>query len=413
MEERLWKNKQFVWFISGQTVCEFGSAVHLFVLPWLLLQITGSATVLGIAMAVGFLPYLLLSLPFGALADRHDRKLLMLAANAGRLVLTASIPIAALFRELHPVHLFIVQGGMSAMGALFDAGYVASLPSIVTKKQLQEANAALQGGISVSQLSGPAIAGLLISWFGGSYTLSFTAASFLISVLSLRMISSSFKGEGGDRERLTAQRMMKQIGEGVRYVMNHSLIRPLTVLAMMINLSALAMNPAMLYRLQTEMGLDSKAAGFVMAGWGVGTVIGSLAAAKFFKRLRLGIVMVFSLSLQIVTPFLVVFVEQTTVMLIAYAIYGFAVVLWNVQSLSLRQSVIPSELMGRATTTIRFLVFATIPLGTVIGGALSEHFGAVTAFLFSGAIQLVIWLWAFRNRLFFTETPGVGASQTM
>lgn len=411
MELGLWKNKKFVWFISGQTVCEFGSAIHLFVLPWLLLKITGSGAVLGIAMAVGFLPYLLLSLPFGALADRHDRKTLMIVANTGRLLLTATIPAAALFGELQPLHLFAVQGGMSAMAALFDAAYVAALPHVVSKKQLQEANAALQAGISVSQISGPAIAGLLVAWIGGSYTLVLTAASFLLSVFSLMMIPASFKIERKDDQPLTTKHMVKQIAEGVQYVWNHSLIRTLTLLAMMINLSALAMNPAMLYRLQTEMGLDSGVAGFVMSGWGFGTVAGSIIAARFAKRFRMGMIMFFSLSLQIVTPFLIIAFKETTVMTAAYAIFGFAVVLWNVQSLSLRQSVIPSGLLGRAGSTIRFLVFASIPVGMTIGGAMSQYFGALTAFLFSGIIQVGIWIWAYRNRLFVSETPGKTASQ--
>lgn len=406
MEEQLWRNRKFLWFISGQTICEFGSAIHLFVLPWLLLNLTGSPAILGIAMAIGFLPYLLLTLPFGALADRHDRKKLMIVANAGRLLLTASIPIGAFFGDLNPVHLFLVQGGMSIMAALFDAAYVASLPSIVSKNQLQEANSALQAGISVSQISGPAIAGLLVSWIGGSITLTFTAFSFLVSILSLKRITSSFKVERDELYPLTTKILLKQIGEGVKYVTGHNLIRTLTLLAMMINLSALTMNPAMVYRLQTEMGLDSSMAGIVMSGWGVGTVIGSVIAAKYLKRYRIGVIMFLSLSLQIITPFLVTIVKQTAVMTIAYTIYGFAIVIWNVQSLSLRQSLIPSELLGRAGSTIRFLVFATIPVGMIIGGTLSQYFGAVAAFLFSGIVQLTIWIWAIHHRLFKTEIPG-------
>ncbi|MCL6600440.1 MAG: MFS transporter, partial [Alicyclobacillus macrosporangiidus] len=117
----VWKNRDFRWLITGQTVSELGSAVSGFTLPWLMLQMTGSALQMGLGFAVGFLPYLLLSLPAGVWADRRDRRRLMMLADAIRMLLIATIPAAYALGMLTVAQLYLVMAGMSACNAVFDA----------------------------------------------------------------------------------------------------------------------------------------------------------------------------------------------------------------------------------------------------------------------------------------------------
>lgn len=101
--EALWKNADFNWLMAGRTVSELGTAMTTFVIPWLLLQITGSGTQTGIAFAIGFIPYLCISFPAGVWADRFDRKALMIVADAARLVLLLSIPATSLVTGFAPL----------------------------------------------------------------------------------------------------------------------------------------------------------------------------------------------------------------------------------------------------------------------------------------------------------------------
>ncbi|WP_436663448.1 MFS transporter [Alicyclobacillus acidoterrestris] len=132
MPEALWKNRDFVLLITGRTISQFGTAMTTFVIPWLFLQITGSGTQTGIAFAVGFVPYIFISLPAGVWADRLNRKKLMIISDFGRLVLLLSIPLTHLMTGFTPLYLlYAVQAGVSGFSAVFDASYGACLPNIV------------------------------------------------------------------------------------------------------------------------------------------------------------------------------------------------------------------------------------------------------------------------------------------
>lgn len=179
MVSSIWKNKDFLWLFTGRTISQLGTSITTFAIPWLLLQLTGSAIQTGIAFAVGFVPYLLLSLPAGVWADQHNRKTMMIIADSGRLILLLSIPLTHLLVGEIPVFLlYAVQAGVSMFSALFDAAYGACLPNIVDRSQLQEGNAALQTGFSMSRIGGPVIAGILISLLGAANTLLFDVASY-------------------------------------------------------------------------------------------------------------------------------------------------------------------------------------------------------------------------------------------
>lgn len=396
----IWKNRDFVWLIGGQTLSEFGASITAFAIPWLMLELTGSSLQMGLSFAVGFTPYLILSLPAGVWADRFDRKRLMMVADAVRMLLILTIPLAHLAGHVTVPQLYIIQGGLSACAALFDTAYVACLPNVVEKSQLQSANSAIQSGVSTSQILGPALAGVLVVWLGAENTVVVNGLSYLVSVISLMAIRKRFSADSASPLQGT---MVSQIGEGLRFVWNHRLIRTISVFTMMLNLGSAAIFALMLYHLNIDLHVGARYAGMIMSGWSVGTVVGSLCAGLLTRRFRMGTLMQVTLLGMTLPVFVMAFATWPIWLAVAFFIEGFSAVVWNVQSLSLRQSVIPDHLLGRCSSAIRMIAWSSQPVGAAAGGALGQVVSVPVVFAGAGVLQLGVWIWGFATPLFRTR----------
>jgi len=390
LSRSLWRNRDFVWLIGGQTVSEFGSAISGFAVPWLLLQLTGSALQMGLVFGVGFIPYLLLSLPAGAWADRYNRKRLMFWADVSRFILIGSIPLAGAFHVLFIGQLYVVQALTSAASALFDAAYVSCLPNVVDKNQLQQANSVLQSGASASQLIGPGLAGALVAVLGASTTIAFDACSFAFSSLSLLFIRRAFSAA---RESAEVKKLWSGIGEGLHYVWHHNLIRTISVFTMCMNIGSSATGAVILFKIADEMHVSSFWAGIIMSSASVGTIAGSLLSSSLGGRMAMSKIMLLSLIGMSFPAFVIGWTSVPWLIAAAEVVVGFCGVMWNVQSISLRQSVIPDALLGRASASIRLVVWGSIPVGSAFGGALANRFGSGVVFIGSGVIQVGLLIW--------------------
>lgn len=395
--QSVWKNRDFVWLIGGQTVSEFGSSITGFALPWLLLQLTGSAMQMGFAFAVEMIPYLAVSLPAGVYADRFNRKTLMMIADSGRMILVLSIPLAHAFGALTIAQLYVVMALMGVCNAVFDSAYVACLPSVVGREHLQEANAALQSGVSASQILGPGLAGVLVGWVGTANTIFINSGSFAISVITLFLIRVPFSAALSMQKK---EPMMKQIGEGLQFVWNHRLIRLISMFTLTMNLASSASSAVMMYHMQRDMHLSARWTGAVMSGFSVGTVSGSVVAGFISKRFRMGKIMAATLAFQVIPMFVYALTPWAWMLMVANFIVGFTAVNWNVQSVSLRQSVIPDHLLGRASSAIRMVVWGSMPAGSSAGGVLGQIFGAPLVFVCGGIIQAGVFVGGFFTPLF-------------
>lgn len=400
---QVWKNRDFVWLVSGQTVSEFGSSIVRFALPWLILQMTNSAFMTGLAGSIGFLPYLLLSLPAGVWADRFDRKKLMIIADAGRMLLILSVPLAHFLGMLTVVQLLVVEAGMSAFSALFDASYVSCLPNVVGRESLQQANSIIQTGMAASQVLGPPLAGVLVSFIGAPTTITVNALSFLISVVSLYGIRVSFSASRTNERGRAKQGMLAGIKEGLVYVWQHRLIRTISLFTMVMNIGGSATGAVILFRVKNELHVGSDWAGLVMIGYSIGTILGSISSGFFSKRLPMGRIMSTMIILQIVPAFLIGWTHLPLLITLSYCVIGFSGANWNVQSLSLRQSVIPDSMLGRASSSIRMIVWGSIPVGSIIGGAVGQVYGASSVFYGEGVLAILLCVWGLMTPLFKTK----------
>jgi len=392
-------NRDFLVLISGQSLSSLGTSVTNFALPWLLLQVTGSALQMGIGFAIETLPYLLLSIPAGVWADRYNRKWLMVATDGLRTLLIVSLPVLHIFSSIRVLEIYIVMVVMSACSAVFDASYGAALPLVMGAEVLQEGNVIRSMGTSTARILGPALGGALIVWLGTANTLMVDAASYVLSLFSLGLVRQPFStsSRGGKEPK----HFFSEAGEGIRYLFRHRLIRKLVLLASVINLWGEAVFSVLLYHMRSELHFSSAWSGIVMTFVGVGILVGSVGSLWVMRRMETSTSITGLLILQLVMPVTLSFTRSPILMALCVLIYASTSEIWSVLSSVIRQSVVPNRLLGRVGSASRLFSWIAMPVGSASGGAIAQEFGAWNVFRGSSVIQslLIVWLITGGNRV--------------
>ena len=213
--------RDFRVLLATQGASSLGDAVSATAMPLLVLALTGSGLAMGIVSALHFLPDLFVGMVAGAIADRADRKRMMLLADLGRAGLTALIPLSVMLGGPTMVVILIVAIPLSVLRSFFMAGYTAAVPDLVGRSQIARANSLLEAVYQLGYIAGPAIAGILASTIGPGPTLAIDAASFALSGLGLRFLRRELRA----REVRQEPDLVKEVREGVDFVRAHPILR--------------------------------------------------------------------------------------------------------------------------------------------------------------------------------------------
>ena len=193
-KQSLWRNRDFLFLWSGQAISLIGTSSSQLAFPLLILALTGSPAQAGFIGALGILPFLLLSLPAGALIDRWNRKRTMIICDVGRTLSMASIPFALVIGHLIVIQLYLTSIITGTFFVFFNIAEVACLPRVVSKEQLPDAAARNEATMNVSFLLGPLLGGSLYG-IGRALPFLADAISYVISVISLLFIKTKFEQE--------------------------------------------------------------------------------------------------------------------------------------------------------------------------------------------------------------------------
>src|SRR3954447_25923055 len=206
----LWRNRDYMLLWGGQVISTLGSAISGIVFPLLILALTDSPAAAGVAGALAMIPYVLFSLPAGALIDRWDRKRVMILCDAGRALSLASVPLTMTFGVLTVWQLYINAFIEGTLFVFFNIAEVAALPRVVAKEQLPAATAQNESAFATAGLIGPTIGGFLFQSVGRAAPFVIDTISYVVSVVSLFAIKTAFQ-----TERAPAQRNLRaEIVEG-------------------------------------------------------------------------------------------------------------------------------------------------------------------------------------------------------
>jgi MFS family permease len=382
-------------FWTGQTISNLGSSFTFLALPLLVFKLTGSAVNLAITTAAYFVPYLLFGLVIGALVDRVDRKRMMIAVDLGRAAVIASVPGLAAIDALSVWWIYAVSFLTATLTIAFDSGEFAAVPSLVDRDDLVTANGRIQASYQSAQFAGPILAGgLLGAGLPVEDVLLVDAASFVVSAVALGMVRGSFNASDDPEREL--QSLRRDVVEGLRYVLSHPVLRNISIMMAMFNfVGATTITQLVLFAKERLDASDSQV-GFLFSAGSAGIVVLSLLAGRIRRKLSFSVAALGALMLYGILTFVFAWTEVYWLALPLWALISGLGLFFNINTISLRQEIVPSHMLGRVVSIAGVLAWSAIPLGTLLGGYAIEATGDVA--LVYAVIGVLSFLIAFSFR---------------
>jgi MFS family permease len=333
------------------------------------------------------LPYLLLYLPGGAWVDRWDRRRTMVLCELGRSVALASVAVTAVLGGIDAVtvpQLAAVAFVEGCLFVLFDLAEGAALPRLVPATQLPTAVAWNQARTQGADLAGQPLGGLLFT-LSPALPFAVDAVTYLLSGGAVAAIRTRLQA---DREP-TATRLRAQIAEGLRFVWGSPFLREVVVVVALMNLVFNGMFLTLIVRAQ-DLGASPGGVGLLLAAFGVGGVLGSLAAPTVHRRLSGRAILVGVAWLWAATQTAMAFAPDLVWLgglLVLSSLLG---PVFNVVIAAYSYEVTPDRLLARMRSTVRLVAWGTIPVGSLLGGVLAESLGSGPALLVFGLAMVPV-----------------------
>lgn len=387
----LFRHRDFLKLWSGETISQFGTQISLLAIPFVALT-TLDATPFeyGLLGTIEFLPFILFALPAGAWVDRLRRRPVLIAGDLGRAISLASIPIAYELGVLTIWQLFAVGFANGILTVFFDVAYQSYLPSLVDRDQIVDGNSKLEISRSAAQIAGPGISGVIIGVLTAPVAIILDTASFLVSALAVFGIRKSeptpdrHVDEHGRRRGSIRQ----EVTDGLRYVLGHRYLRSIAAATGWSNLFSSILFIAYLPYMIRELGLSAEVVGLVLGLGNVGTLVGALTAMRVGRAIGVGRAIIVALIAAGPSALLIAVAPRETAvpfLVAAGFLLGYGGMVYNINQVSFRQAITPTGMQGRMNATMRFIVWGTIPVGTIAGGALGSIVGLSTT-IWIGAI---------------------------
>ncbi|MFY9571287.1 MAG: MFS transporter [Blastocatellia bacterium] len=391
----LWRHANFVRLWIGQTISVFGSLIGATAMAFTaILVLDATPFQLGLLSAARLIPGFLTGLAAGAWVDRLRRRPILIGADIGRAVLLATIPFAAVLGLLRIEHLYVVAFLVSILTIFFDVAYQSYLPSLIGRAELVEGNSKLSASNSVAEVSGFGVAGWLVQIFTAPMTMLIDAVSFVVSAVAVWMIDQP--EEAASRE--SRADMRREIAEGLREVWRHPLLRATTACAFSREFFVGIYGTLVLLYMARDLGFAPGVLGTIFAVGGISSLMGAVATGSLTRRFGVGPSMILGLTLSGIALFLIPLAQGATLtaalLLILQQLAGDgALTIYQINQVSLRQTITPERLLGRVSASAEFLGLGATLAGSILGGVLGEMIG-VRATLFLGALgALLSTLW--------------------
>jgi MFS family permease len=385
----LWRRRDFMNLWSAESVSQLGSQVTLLALPLTaILVLEASPFQVGLLGTIQFLPFILVGLPAGVWVDRLRRRPILIVGDLGRAVALASIPAAYALDLLSLGQLYAVAFTTGVLTVFFDVAYMSYLPSLVGREHLIEGNSKLEISRSAAQIAGPGLAGGLIDLFKAPVAIALDAVSYVGSAIFVLLIRGREPRPVRHSVDGVRSKMRTDIAKGFRYVMRHRLLRWIAVCTALSNLFGHMTQVVLIVFAVRELGMGPGLIGFVFSVASVAALLAAFVSSRAPSWIGVGPTIVAAAALGSTAGLMLPLATRSTALpiLIAWGlVVSFTSVVYNVTQGSLRQAITPERLQGRMNATMRFMVWGTIPIGSLIGGTLGGVLGLRSTLVVSAA----------------------------
>jgi MFS family permease len=383
----LWRDGEFLKLWGGQAVSELGSRITRDGIPFAaLLVLNATPTQMGFLAAAGSVPVLLGGLAAGVWVDRLRRRPVMIASDLLRGLVLLSVPLAALAGTLNMPQLYVVIGVSALLGLLFDAAYIAYLPTLVSREHLLEGNSRLAVSESTAEILGPSLTGVLVQAITAPLAILLDALSYFVSVISIALIRRP------EPAPVRSQRdsAWREGARGVRTLVDHPVLRAFAgYAAARWFFGGFLQTLYYLFAIRT-LGIGPGVVGLLVGLGGLGSLLGALANRCIVHRWGLGRTILggalSSSVLRLLLPAAALVPVAGPLFLGIGQLFGDAG--WTVadiNEITVRQSLTPDALLGRVNSTMNLIGASFGPLGALAGGFLGERMGIPATLLVSAA----------------------------
>ncbi|RKN08710.1 MFS transporter [Streptomyces radicis] len=365
---------------SATTVTNLGQGATGIAFPWLATELTTDAFLVALMGLALRLPWLVFSLPAGVLADRLDRRRVLLAMSLARAAVVGTVGLLVAFDAMTLPLLYACALALGFAEVLFDNTAQVLLPSVVSRERLSEANGRLMAAQIVSDdfLAGP-LGGVLIG-LALAVPFAFDAGTALVAAVLLLTLRGTFRARsapadnGADADNgaaAPARRSMRaEIAEGVRWLWRNPVLRRLAIALALFNAGGAGVAAIYVLYAQEVLGLGALGFALLVSAGGVGGFLGGMLAGRVTRRIGATGSLLMLCALDLVAHVVAGFASNAWLVGTVMGATGFGVVLWNVTTVSLRQTIIPDHLLGRVNSVYRLLGWGAMPLGILALGGL-------------------------------------------
>ena len=377
----LWHNRNYLLLWIGQIVSSIGTQVSDIAFPFLVLALTNSPAQAGFVGAAGTLPYLIFSLPAGALIDRWDRKRVMILCDTARAISLGSIPLAFAIGHLTLLQLYLVSLIEGTLFVFFNIAEVACLPQVVRKENLPTVAAQTEFTQSMSFLFGRSLGGILYS-LGRLFPFLADSVSYIVSVLSLTFITVPFQEKRGGVPR----KLWVEIWEGLSWLWHQPLLCFIALLGCVVHVVGSGMILLVIVLAQHQH-TSTFITGLVLGVGGAGTLLGSLLGGLLQKRFSFTRLTISSIWLVALLFPLYILAPNILWLAVVTAALSAIMSTYGVVQFSYRLALIPDELQGRVNSVFRLIIFGGDPIGLALTGILLQAIGTVpTVLIYAGGL---------------------------
>jgi len=427
VERDLWRHADFLRLWAAQAVSAFGSRITRTALPIIAVLTLGQPeSMIGVLAAMQLVPGIALAMVAGGVVDRGHKRRILIAADAIRAALVASLTVAWALDALAMPQVILVGAGVGAATALFQITDVAYLPQLIGRRRLAEGNAKLETTEAIAEITGPASAGVLIAALGAPLAVAIDAASYAWSALLLGRIRGdarpaqpeqperperSERLERPERDDATAgepgpDAAVVRTGEdfriGVRAVFGHPVVRPIILTLMMWSVAGgffVALYTPFCLR---TIGLSEQAFGVIIAMGGIGSLVGAMLARGLLRRLGVGRTLLVTSTLSLACTLCIPIAAACSSHAVAIGFLaahqllgdGFSVA-FVVVAVTVRQTLLPRGVLGRANAAIYVATTGMLVISSLIAGGLASLIG-IRAAVWTGMLigltaPLLLW----------------------